>query len=159
MDRARSDGRVGGGAQDAEGAGDDGFTELRTREFGYLDEGGHTYLDHTGAGLPPRSLVTASAERITGGVFGNPHSESPASRASGLLLAEARGAVLAHFNADPAEYAVIFTPNATGALRLVGEAYPFRRGSRLVMSLDNHNSVNGLREYARRAAPRRHTYR
>ncbi|MET9896320.1 aminotransferase class V-fold PLP-dependent enzyme [Streptomyces sp. NPDC006465] len=125
------------------------FAELRAREFGYLDEGGHTYLDHTGAGLPPRSLVTGSAERITGGLFGNPHSDSPASRASGVPLAEARRAVLRHFNADPAEYAVIFTPNATGALRLVGEAYPFTRGSRLVMSLDNHNSVNGLREYAR----------
>ncbi|MFF1675015.1 aminotransferase class V-fold PLP-dependent enzyme [Streptomyces sp. NPDC058256] len=129
------------------GSGD--FADLRAREFGYLDEGGHTYLDHTGAGLPPRSLVTGSAQRITGGLFGNPHSESPASRASGLLLTEARQAVLRHFNADPAEYAVIFTPNATGALRLVGEAYPFARGRRLVMSLDNHNSVNGLREYAR----------
>ncbi|MEV5846077.1 aminotransferase class V-fold PLP-dependent enzyme [Streptomyces sp. NPDC051985] len=128
---------------------DDDFAELRTREFGYLDEGGHTYLDHTGAGLPPRSLVMGSARRITGGLFGNPHSESPASRASGLLLAEARQAVLRHFNADPGEYTVIFTSNATGALRLVGEAYPFSRGSRLVMSLDNHNSVNGLREYAR----------
>ncbi|MFF7470859.1 aminotransferase class V-fold PLP-dependent enzyme [Streptomyces sp. NPDC008092] len=127
----------------------EGFAELRTREFGYLDEGGHTYLDHTGAGLPPRSLVMGSARRITGGLFGNPHSESPASRASGLLLAEARQAVLRHFNADPDEYAVVFTPNATGALRLVGEAYPFSRGGRLVMSLDNHNSVNGLREYAR----------
>ncbi|MER6357766.1 aminotransferase class V-fold PLP-dependent enzyme [Streptomyces sp. NPDC001634] len=125
------------------------FARLRDREFGYLDAGGHTYLDHTGAGLPPRSLVTRSAKRITGALFGNPHSESPASRASGLLLAEARQAVLRHFHADPAEYAVIFTPNATGALRLVGEAYPFTRRSRLVMSLDNHNSVNGLREYAR----------
>lgn len=78
----------------------DGFAKLRTREFGYLDEGGHTFLDHTGAGLPPRSLVTGSAERITGGLFGNPHSESPASRASGLLLAQARRAVLRHFDAD-----------------------------------------------------------
>ncbi|MGW1618873.1 aminotransferase class V-fold PLP-dependent enzyme [Streptomyces sp. NPDC002172] len=138
---------VGGRIRDAENA--DGFAELRTREFGYLDEGGHTYLDHTGAGLPPRSLVMGSARRITGGLFGNPHSESPASRASGLLLDEARQAVLRHFNADPGEYAVIFTPNATGALRLVGEAYPFTGDSRLVMSLDNHNSVNGLREYAR----------
>lgn len=129
--------------------GSEAFAELRAREFGYLDEGGHTYLDHTGAGLPPRSLVTGSAQRITGGLYGNPHSESPASRASGLLLTEARQAVLRHFNADPAEYAVIFTPNATGALRLIGEAYPFTRGGRLVMSLDNHNSVNGLREYAR----------
>ncbi|MET8824524.1 aminotransferase class V-fold PLP-dependent enzyme [Streptomyces sp. NPDC004610] len=114
-----------------------------------MDEGGHTYLDHTGAGLPPRSLVQGSARRITGGLFGNPHSESPASLASGRLVEEARAAVLRHFNADPAEYAVIFTPNATGALRLVGEAYPFTRSTRLVLSLDNHNSVNGLREYAR----------
>ncbi|MFJ2263847.1 aminotransferase class V-fold PLP-dependent enzyme [Streptomyces sp. NPDC087844] len=125
------------------------LAELRNQEFGYLDAGGHTYLDHTGAGLAPASLVRGSAARITNGVFGNPHSESPASRASGLLLTRARQAVLRHFHADPAEYAVIFTANATGALRLVGEAYPFSRRSRLVMPLDNHNSVNGLREYAR----------
>ncbi|MCF3128792.1 aminotransferase class V-fold PLP-dependent enzyme [Streptomyces olivochromogenes] len=145
METADTTGSICGG----ERGGREGFTELRAREFGFLDEAGHTYLDHTGAGLPPRSLVAGSAERITGGLFGNPHSESPASRASGYLLAEAREAVLRYFNADPAEYAVIFTPNATGALRLVGEAYPFARGDRLVMSLDNHNSVNGLREYAR----------
>lgn len=154
MDKAPGSGHIratekpSGGTAAGEG-GADAFAGLRARDFGYLDEGGHTYLDHTGAGLPARSLVTGSAERITGGLFGNPHSESPASRASGQLLAEARRAVLRHFGADPAEYAVIFTPNATGALRLVGEAYPFARGSRLVMSLDNHNSVNGLREYAR----------
>ncbi|MEO3849633.1 aminotransferase class V-fold PLP-dependent enzyme [Streptomyces sp. B8F3] len=145
MGRADTTGHVRERAADAP----DLFAELRELEFGYLDEGGHTYLDHTGAGLPPRSLVAGSARRITGGLFGNPHSESPASRASGDRLAEARQAVLRYFKADPAEYAVIFTPNATGALRLVGEAYPLGRGSRLVLSLDNHNSVNGLREYAR----------
>ncbi|WP_407561183.1 aminotransferase class V-fold PLP-dependent enzyme [Streptomyces sp. 184] len=145
MGRAHTTGHVRERAAEAP----DLFAELREREFGYLDEGGHTYLDHTGAGLPPRSLVAGSARRITGGLYGNPHSESPASRASGDRLAEAREAVLRYFNADPAEYAVIFTPNATGALRLIGEAYPLGRGSRLVLSLDNHNSVNGLREYAR----------
>ncbi|MFI6490090.1 aminotransferase class V-fold PLP-dependent enzyme [Streptomyces sp. NPDC050564] len=149
MGKTQTTGHIGDAGDTSGTGGAGGFAELRAREFGYLDEGGHTYLDHTGSGLPPRSLVTGSAERITGGLFGNPHSESPASSASGRLLAEARRAVLRHFNADPAEYAVIFTPNATGALRLVGEAYPFARGSRLVMSLDNHNSVNGLREYAR----------
>lgn len=128
--------------------------ELRAHDFGYLDAEGHTYLDYTGAGLAPSSLVRASAARITGGVFGNPHSESPASRASGDLLAEARAAVLRHFAADPAEYTVVFTANATAALRLVGESYPFAPGSRLVMLLDNHNSVNGLREYARAAGAR-----
>ncbi|MEU0643628.1 aminotransferase class V-fold PLP-dependent enzyme [Streptomyces umbrinus] len=144
MDKAQTTGHIPEG--DAH-AGD--LAGLRDEDFDYLDAGGHTYLDHTGAGLPPTSLVRGSAARITGGLFGNPHSESPASRASGELLSQARRAVLRHFNADPAEYAVIFTANATGALRLVGEAYPFTRRSRLVMSLDNHNSVNGLREYAR----------
>src|SRR5947207_2462232 len=86
--RDRMAGRTQGGTmedtQTADGicGGDRGdgvydFVRLRAREFGYLDAGGHTYLDHTGAGLAPRSLVTGSAERITGGLFGNPHSESP----------------------------------------------------------------------------------
>ena len=43
----------------------------------------------------------------------------------------------------------IFTPNATGALRLVGEAYPFHAGDRFLLTFDNHNSVNGIREFAR----------
>ena len=33
--------------------------------------------------------------------------------------------------------------------RLVGEAYPFGPGSRLVLTADNHNAVNGIREFAR----------
>lgn len=124
---------------------------LRTAADGYryLDEGGHVYLDHTGAGLPARAQLWAHAERITTGCYGNPHSVSPASAASGELVERARRRVLAHFDADPSEYAVVFTANATGACRLVGEAYPFAPGTRLVLTLDNHNSVNGLREYAR----------
>jgi molybdenum cofactor sulfurtransferase len=35
------------------------------------------------------------------------------------------------------------------ALRLVGEAYPFRAGDRFLLTFDNHNSVNGIREFAR----------
>src|SRR5262249_37787904 len=47
------------------------------------------------------------------------------------------------------EYTAIFTLNATGALKLVGEAYPFDAGGRLLLTIDNHNSVNGIREFAR----------
>ena len=60
-----------------------------------------------------------------------------------------RAAVLRFASASPDEYAVVFTPNATGALRLVGEAFPFERGRRLLLTADNHNSVNGIRELAR----------
>lgn len=130
------------------------FAELRATEFGYLDEQGQVYLDHTGAGLPARRQLDAHAERIRSGCYGNPHSENPTSLASSHLVEQTRAAILEHFNADPAEYAVVFTPNATGACRLVGEAFPFGKRSRLVLPLDNHNSVNGLREYARAGGAR-----
>jgi selenocysteine lyase/cysteine desulfurase len=39
--------------------------------------------------------------------------------------------------------------NATGALKLTGEAYPFEPGGRFLLTFDNHNSVNGIREFAR----------
>src|SRR5215469_10027630 len=122
---------------------------LRTTEYSYLDASGHVYLDYTGAGLPAQSQLAAHAERIRGHCFGNPHSENPTSAASTELIERARLAILAHFNAPPEEYAVIFTPNATGACRLVGEGYPFGPRTRLVLTADNHNSVNGIREFAR----------
>jgi selenocysteine lyase/cysteine desulfurase len=123
--------------------------ELRATEYSYLDECGHVYLDYTGAGLAARSQLRAHVIRISAGCFGNPHSENPTSSASTELVEQARAAALRYFNTTPEDYAVIFTPNATGACRLVGEAYPFRRRSRLVLTADNHNSVIGLREFAR----------
>lgn len=127
------------------------FGALRAREFARLDAGGHTYLDHTGSALYPESLVAAHADMLRGSVLGNPHAESPASLASSALMAEARARVLRFLDADPAEHAVVFTANATGAVRLVAEGYAFGRAAPLVLAADNHNSVNGVREYARRA--------
>jgi selenocysteine lyase/cysteine desulfurase len=122
---------------------------LRATEYSYLDAGGHVYLDYTGAGLPAQAQLSAHAERMRGRCFGNPHSESPTSAASTELIERTRRAVLVHFNAPPEEYTAIFTPNATGACRLVGESYPFGPRTRLVLTYDNHNSVNGIREFAR----------
>ena len=74
-----------------------------------------------------------------------------ASDTSTRLAESARHAVLRFLHASPDEYDVVFTANASAALRLVGEAYPFRDGSRLLLTADNHNSVNGIREFARAA--------
>jgi selenocysteine lyase/cysteine desulfurase len=128
----------------------DFFEALRAREFARLDAQGIAYLDYAAAGLYGASQVAAYAE-LLGGVFGNPHSESAPSRASTDAIEAARAAVLAYIGLDPAEYAVIFTANTSAAIKLVAEAYRFgpRRG--FVLSADNHNSVNGIREYARRA--------
>jgi len=58
---------------------------------------------------------------------------------------------LSFFNASPDDYAVIFTANASQALKLVGESYPFGEGDQFLLTFDNHNSVLGIREFARAA--------
>jgi len=127
---------------------DDTIRVLRTKEFSRLDAGGHVYLDHTGSALYPESLVRQHADRLLSGVYGNPHSKSPSSEASTQLVEGARARVLEFFNADPAEYEAIFTLNASGGMKLLGESYPFGPGSMFRLTADNHNSVNGIREYA-----------
>jgi selenocysteine lyase/cysteine desulfurase len=123
--------------------------ELRASDFARLDAGGHVYLDYTGGGQFATSQLREHARLLERTVFGNPHSINPTSAASTELAERARSYVLEFFNASPDEYVAIFTPNATGALRLVGEAYPFQPGDRFLLTFDNHNSVNGIREFAR----------
>ena len=122
--------------------------ELRASEYGRLDECGQVYLDYTGGGLYGTSQLEEHLRLLRESVYGNPHSVNPTSSAATALVEQARSAVLRYFNAPESEYACIFTPNATGALRLVGESYPFDPGSRLLLTFDNHNSVNGIREFA-----------
>jgi molybdenum cofactor sulfurtransferase len=122
---------------------------LRVREYRRLDDQHHVYLDYTGGSLHAESQVLEHAALLNEHVFGNPHSASPSSHRMTTLVEQARGAVLEWFNASPDEYAAIFTANATGALKHVGESYPFSQGTSLLLTVDNHNSVNGIREYAR----------
>ena len=132
--------------------GDDAwFARWRSTELARLDATGVTYLDYTGAALYPESLVRRDANRLVDAVLGNPHSESAPSRAATAGLESAREAILAFVNADPAEYAVVLTANATAACRLVAEAFRFGPTTPLVLAADNHNSVNGIREFAQRA--------
>ncbi|MEO6887634.1 MAG: aminotransferase class V-fold PLP-dependent enzyme [Ktedonobacteraceae bacterium] len=124
--------------------------EVRAREYARLDTGRHTYLDYTGAGLYAMSQVRAHYDLLAENVFGNPHSSNPTSMVMTHLIEQARRYVLHYFNADPREYLAIFTQNASAALKLVGESYPFEPGDHYALTFDNHNSVNGIREFARR---------
>jgi selenocysteine lyase/cysteine desulfurase len=130
------------------------FWTIRRSEFGRLDAGGHAYLDYTGAALYAASQIEAQHSRLLAHVFGNPHSENPAALESTERMERARSRVLAFFCADPAEYDLVFAANASAALRIVGESFPFERGSRFVLTADNHNSVNGIRSFATRAGAR-----
>ena len=123
--------------------------DLRRREFSRLESLGHIYLDYTGGGLYAESQVRRHLDLLIGEVFGNPHSSNPTSRQTTELIERCRRRVLDYFRASPEEYGVIFTANASNALKLVGESYPFRPGDRFLLTFDNHNSVNGLREFDR----------
>ena len=121
---------------------------LRANDYARLDRDRHIYLDYTGGSLYAESQVRAHADLLASGVFGNPHSGSLSSMASTSLVEDTRRRILEFFHAPPGLYTVVFTQNATAALKLVGEAYPFAAGGRFVLAFDNHNSVNGIREFA-----------
>jgi len=45
------------------------------------------------------------------------------------VLLQVRRRILRHFNADPADWQLAFTRSATGALKIVGETFPWSSGS------------------------------
>ena len=101
-----------------------------------------------------RLAARAHHELLCGGVFGNPHSDSAPSRASTDVIGCARRTVLRFLDVDESTHA-----------RRLHHQHQHRREARrrrailsgrasLLLSADNHNSVNGIREYARRAGAR-----
>lgn len=123
--------------------------DLRQTDFERLNRLGQVYLDYTGAGLYGESQLKEHLSLLSNNVFGNPHSSNPTSLAATKLVDRARAYVLKFFNASADEYVCIFTKNASESLKLVGESYPFGDGNDYLLTFDNHNSVNGIREFAR----------
>src|SRR5947199_532026 len=97
---------------------------LRATEYARLDAQQHVYLDYTGGGLYAECQVREHLELLCSHVFGNPHSTNPASQAMTTLVDRARSFVLSYFHASLEEYVVSLTPNASGDIKLVAEAYP-----------------------------------
>lgn len=123
--------------------------ELRLSDFSRLDAQGHVYLDHTGGGLYAATQVRRHLHLLLDSVLGNPHSSNPTSLHTSRLVESCRHRVARFFNACEDEYEVVFTSNASQALKLVGESYPFQPGDLFLLTYDNHNSVNGIREFDR----------
>ncbi|KAG7091310.1 hypothetical protein E1B28_010355 [Marasmius oreades] len=123
---------------------------LRRSDYRRLARLGETYVDYMGGSLYPESLIRVHADFLSDHIMGNTHSTSNSSKLSLKCADEAREAILSFFKA-PSEYTVVFTPNASGALKLIGESYPFTQGSKYVLCADSHNSVHGIREFATRA--------
>jgi selenocysteine lyase/cysteine desulfurase len=121
---------------------------LRKSEYKRLDKQRHVYLDYTGGNLYAKSQVKKHLRLLKKGIFGNPHSTNPSSQRATALVEETRKSILDFFNAGD-DYFCVFTPNASGAMKIVGESYPFDKNSFLLLSKDNHNSANGIRLYAK----------
>jgi molybdenum cofactor sulfurtransferase len=123
--------------------------DFRATEYRRLEESRHVYLDYTGGSQWAESQIQKHFDLLRSSVLGNPHSASPASVAMTNHVERTRRHVLQFFNASPDDYILVFTQNATAALKLIGESFRFAAGSRYLLTFDNHNSGNGIREFAR----------
>jgi molybdenum cofactor sulfurtransferase len=121
---------------------------LRRTDYARLDASRTVYLDYTGGGLYAARQIAAHLAMLESDVFGNPHSANSPSSAATAQVERVRQEVMEWFGAPAGEFTVVFTANATAALKLVGEAYPFSPDRRFLLTVDNHNSVNGIREFA-----------
>ncbi len=123
----------------------DFFEILRNVEYKRLDSNKQVYLDYTGGNLYAKSQIMEHQDLLINNILGNPHSTNPTSQLATKLVEEARQKVIDFFNAE--DYFCIFTQNASGALKIIGESYPFNEKSHFLLLADNHNSVNGIRQF------------
>lgn len=122
---------------------------LRNHDFRRLLEQRHIYVDYTGGGQCPATVLEQYHALLSTTVFGNPHSNNPTSAHTTKLIEAVRRQILDYFHAGN-EYDIIFTANASAAMKILGEAYPWDKATAYILARDNHNSVMGTREFAQR---------
>ncbi|PLB39844.1 putative molybdenum cofactor sulfurase protein (HxB) [Aspergillus candidus] len=142
----------------------DEVDSLREREYPLLS--GTTYLDHAGTTPYSTSLITSFTADLTTSLYGNPHSLSSSSQLATQRIDDIRLRALRFFNADPELFDLVFVPNATAGIKLVGDAlrdYSSRSPSDTISQeesrngfwygyhVDAHTSLVGARELAARS--------
>lgn len=105
------------------------------------------YLDYTGAAIAPSSMLDEMNKAMKERVHANPHSFGGTKE----VIERVRQRVLSWLGTREGDYHIVFTSGATGALKMVGEAFPWREGSWFMYLRESHNSVLGVREYALKA--------
>ncbi|KAL2256085.1 hypothetical protein VTK26DRAFT_2205 [Humicola hyalothermophila] len=122
--------------------------EFRADEYPMLNES--VYLDHAGTTLYAKSLMDRFAKDMTSNLYGNPHSASASSQLSTTRIEDIRLRVLRFFNADPADFDLVFVANATAGIKLVTDALRAPPGGfDYVYHQASHTSLVGVREEAR----------
>ena len=122
--------------------------DMRKTQYPMLKDA--TYLDHAGTTLYSKALMDRFHADMMSNLFGNPHSASPSSQQSTQLVEDVRLGLLRFFKADPDEYDLVFTANATAAIKLVMEAFREQEdGFWYGYHVDSHTSLVGVRECAK----------
>ncbi|KAH9844464.1 Molybdenum cofactor sulfurase [Teratosphaeria destructans] len=126
----------------------DGYIqEMRREQYPMLEDA--LYLDHAGTTLYSKRLMERFQADMMADLFGNPHSTSPSSQRSTALVEDVRHELLRFFNADPNDFDLVFTSNATAAIKLVMEGFREQQGGFWYgYHVDSHTSLVGVRESA-----------
>ena len=121
------------------------FEALRAREFPQLSDNS-VYADNAGSALPCKSYIEALSNDLLQNVRLNPHSSAEAEKSIDAVRKKVSSRV---FNVREGRgYGMIWTRNATDAIKTAGETFPF---SELVYLDECHTSIVGLRNLAQKA--------
>ncbi|KAL5320682.1 hypothetical protein ACEPPN_011492 [Leptodophora sp. 'Broadleaf-Isolate-01'] len=114
---------------------------------------GKVYLDHGGSTIYAKSMIDDLSKNLMSNLYGNPHSASDPALLSGHMVDSIRIQALEFFHADPEHFDLIFTANATAAIKLVGESFrdlaasnPRKPSFWFGYHKDAHTSIVGVRE-------------
>jgi molybdenum cofactor sulfurtransferase len=120
------------------------------RDSAVLTSAGITYLDHGGTTLASKSLMDSFCVQMKASILSNPHSDASRPSFSALMVEQTRQKVLRLFSADSSQWDVVFTANATAAVKLVMECFAgHEQGFDYLYHCNAHTSLVGVREQAR----------
>lgn len=127
---------------------DDYISRMRETEYPMLHDA--IYLDHAGTTLYSKSLMDRFHVEMMRSLFGNPHSASPSSQRSTIEIENVRLDMLKYVKADPEDFDLVFTSNATAAIKIVMEGFREQEGGfSFGYHVDSHTSLVGMREAAK----------
>ncbi|KAK4170232.1 putative molybdenum cofactor sulfurase [Cladorrhinum sp. PSN259] len=123
---------------------------IRREEYPHMNNS--TYLDHAGTTIYATSLIKRFSTLLQENLYGNPHSVNGPAKLSGNVVDSVRLKTLQFLGADPAHFDLVFTANATAAIKLVADS--FRDLAEQTRSgtfwygyhRDAHTSLVGVRE-------------
>ncbi|KAF2222174.1 pyridoxal phosphate-dependent transferase [Elsinoe ampelina] len=121
--------------------------EMRKEQYPMLEDA--LYLDHAGTTLTSKRLMDLFHQEMISNLYGNPHSFSQASHRTAAVIDTVRLKLLACVKADPTQFDVVFTANATAAIKLVADAFrDYTYGFQYNYHNESHTSLVGVRELA-----------